>query len=402
MITTSQDFSQAAVATTRKPKARVTITWIDSTIDPTISVSANEQAYPDFSSQLADNVEGTTKKWFAIDEVTPLSETTFIMPDPTPENKLTYQVGWRGSQGCLLDGTFPGANPTATVTFAARPIRGFVVAGDNSWGQYPVDFTVTFFEGVIFRGSVSVSGNNKMFFSTSVSDSIGDLSAITSMQIEILKWSGNYGGVKISEFYSTITEVYEGDKIIEMSVLEESDYENGSLPIGNISSNEIDIKLENADKLLSPDNPNSDLSLLIKPRRRIFAELGFDIGGSVEYVPMGTYWCNDWDVPENEVYASTTGNDRIDRLNYTQYRTSPLFENQTMYDIAEAVLFDAKLVMPDLQYSIHSNLQSVVVPFAFFEPQSHAEALKKIAVATLSFVYADRNGVVRIEPQCIA
>lgn len=114
-----------------------------------------------------------------------------------------------------------------------------------------------------------------------------------------------------------------------------------------------------------------------------------------EFVPLGTFWSGDWHVPEDGVYAQTTGRDRLELLRKSTYSTSEVYQNITFYDLAEKVLKDAEL-KPE-EYWIDPELKLFSVPYAYFEPQTHREALRKIAEACLGQVYCDREGIVRIE-----
>jgi len=114
-----------------------------------------------------------------------------------------------------------------------------------------------------------------------------------------------------------------------------------------------------------------------------------------EWVPLGTFWSGDWSVPEDGVYAQTTGRDRLELLRKSTYSTSQVQQNKTLYDLAVAVLQDAGLKSDE--YWVDPELQQYTIPYAYFEPQSHREALRKIAEACLGQVYCDRNGIVRVE-----
>jgi len=114
-----------------------------------------------------------------------------------------------------------------------------------------------------------------------------------------------------------------------------------------------------------------------------------------EWVPLGTFWSGDWSAPEDDVYAQTTGRDRLELLRKSTYSTSQVQQNKTLYDLAIAVLQDAGLT--EQEYWVDTELQQFTVPYAYFEPQSHREALRKIAEACLGQVYCDRDGVVRVE-----
>lgn len=399
MIATSQGFTLAAVDVIRKPKARVTITWTDSTIDTSLAVSANDENRTTFTSQVVDSVDIMSRKWFHFDGVTPFSEATYFMPSDTAESRAQYQIGWWGAARCGADSTWgAGPNPLLTVSFDVRPVRGLKVVGDTAWGEYPVDFNINIYNGLSLVQTVSVTGNNSVTWEADVSALGYSFPDVTKMELEVIKWSRSSRVVKITEFYTPIVQQYSGDDILDLTILEETDFENGTLPVGNISSNEISIKLQNADGLLWPDNDASDINDLIKHNRKISVELGFDIGGGVvEWVPMGVYWSGDWDTPEHEIYASTTARDNIDRLRKIDYKGDVVKENQTLYDIAESILQKAAIDLKGLQYSIDTALQSIIIPVAYFEPMSYAKALQIVAASGLCYVYADRYGVVRVE-----
>lgn len=391
----SSEFNAAAKASIRKPRARVTITWTDPFIDTTIETSTNDQNYANFRDQTADTVINASKKWFHLDGVTPLSETTFVMPDPTPENKARYQIGWWGATPCGVDSLWSGVNPLLTTTFNPRPLEAVRVVGDDKWGEYPVDFIVRVYRGALLALTINVTDNDSVLWEQGVASS--NLINVDKMELEVVKWSRPSRVVKITEFYTSVLKVYDGDDIMEMSILEETDFKNGSLPIGNISSNEIDLKIQNADDLLFPDNTSSELYTVVKPSRKIFAEMGFELpSGVIEYVPMGVFWSGDWDTPLDDVAVSTTGRDRVYRLTKTEFRGGQLYENNTLYQLADIVLTDAQQYMPDMEYYIDPEFGTDVIPAAFFEPETHAKVLKKIVAAGLGFMYADRSGIVRI------
>jgi len=70
-------------------------------------------------------------------------------------------------------------------------------------------------------------------------------------------------------------------------------------------------------------------------------------------------------------------------------------QNATLYDLAAGVLADAGLQAGE--YWVDTDLQAIVVPYAWFNPVSHREALRLIAEAGLAAVYCDRDGVIRMD-----
>ena len=108
------------------------------------------------------------------------------------------------------------------------------------------------------------------------------------------------------------------------------------------------------------------------------------------YIPLGTYWTKEWDVPEQELYVKVTAQDIGSLLGENIYRNSFLEENKTFSEIARDILLDAGL--DDTQFYIDPVLDTITVPLVFFRPMSHKKALKKVAEAGGAFVIIDRSG----------
>jgi hypothetical protein len=112
-------------------------------------------------------------------------------------------------------------------------------------------------------------------------------------------------------------------------------------------------------------------------------------------VPLGTFWSGDWSAPEDGIYAQTTGRDRLEMLRRSEYISQDVRANMSLYDLAVDILTDAGLT-PE-EYWVDDELKDYIIPYVALEPQSHREALRKVAEACLGQVYCDRLGVVRVE-----
>jgi ribosomal protein L39E len=167
------------------------------------------------------------------------------------------------------------------------------------------------------------------------------------------------------------------------------------LPVGNIAANEIDIRIYNDNRKFDAGNIKSPLYQTLKQNRRIKAWIGVNTTSGKEFVPLGVFWSGDWNVPEQDVYAQTTGRDRLEMLRKSTYSNSQVQVAQTLYSLAILVLEDAGLTSEE--YFVDTELQEYLVPYSYFENQSHREALRKIAEACLGQCYCDREGIVRIE-----
>jgi hypothetical protein len=114
------------------------------------------------------------------------------------------------------------------------------------------------------------------------------------------------------------------------------------------------------------------------------------------WIPLGTFWTlDDWDAPDDSLKATVTARDRLELLRKGTYQSSQVLTNVSLGALAEIVLQDAGLAPSE--YHIDTALYSVIVPYAWFQPVSHREALRLIAEAGLAVVYCDRLGVVHME-----
>ena len=131
----------------------------------------------------------------------------------------------------------------------------------------------------------------------------------------------------------------------------------------------------------------------MKTWNELIVEMGEEL--IIEYVPLGVFWSGDWSVPEDGLYAHTTGRDRLELLRQSTYDTGEVEQDKSLYDLAVDVLSDAGLTVDE--YWIDPMLENFIVPYSFFVSQSHREALRKIAEACVGQVYCDREGIVRVE-----
>jgi hypothetical protein len=388
MITTSQEYKKQITAEIRRVYGRVEIDYTDPFLDQSIEVSANENANISYPQQVTDSITVTYGKIASLDGSWILDGTYVSAPiSPTKG-----QMGWWGNQLAGAGGVFTAPYPTLTVTFNPRPIRQLKVVGDNNRAEYPVDFIVNMYDddGALVY-TETVADNDKVDFKL---DYENDITQIAKMELVITKWSHAGRQAKIIEFITSIQEVYEGDDIFSINLVEEREISQGSLPVGNISSNEISISLYNRDRKFDAGKTDSPLYQLLKANRKIQAWLGAEVGEEVEWVPLGVFWSEDWEIPENDIYANTSGRDRLEQLRRTTYANSTVEIDKSLYYLADKILQDAGLSIDE--YEIDESLKDIVIPYSYFERQTHREALRLIAEACLGQVYCDRLGKIII------
>ncbi len=273
MYPVTQDFLDKMKADRRQVLARVVIDYTDPFMDQSIEIETSEQANVSYPQQTVDSVDTATHKWASLDGSWVLDGTFALAPPP---DKLSqYQFGWWGKQLAGAGGAFSAPYPALTVTHLPRPIHTLRVVGDTARGEYPVDFTIKLYaQDDTLLYTETVTGNTLVSWSKTLPSPVLD---VAKQVLTITRWSHEGRQAKIIGFFTSIREVYETGDLVSLRLLEEREASQGSLPVGNISSNEITLALSNADKKFDLDNENSPLKNLLKPNRRIQAWLGIDI-----------------------------------------------------------------------------------------------------------------------------
>lgn len=269
MHAVSAEFNEKIKAQTRRIYGKVQIDYTDPFLDQSITMSANEEANISYQSQVADNIQEPVGKIASLDGSWVLDGTYVLAPVVA-----TKQMGWWGSQLSGTGGAFVTPYPTLTASFFSRPIISLKVVGDSMREEYPVDFNIRLYNSAnTLLYNEAVTANNLITWTKTLSSVI---TQVAKMVLEITKWSHVGRQSKIVEFFTSVQESYEGDDILIINLLEEREVSQGSLPVGNISSNEIDIRLYNENRKFDAGNTASPIYQLLKQNRRIKAWLGTD------------------------------------------------------------------------------------------------------------------------------
>ncbi len=384
MITTSQKFIEIVRGNNRKINAKVIIDYSSPDIDQNVEVKTNENNHTSFPNQIVDG-KINNYNFICLDGSWTLGDGKVLAPSKSNSN---IQMGWWGSTLSSSSGYFSSTIPEIVIAFMPRPIRSLKLYGDVVKNEYAVNFNIYLYDendNVLY--TEIVTNNIDVRWEKTLDNQINN---IVKIKYEILKWSKANTVAKISEIFTSIQETYFDDIIISMNLLEEKEVKNNSLPVGNITSNELTLELSNENKEFS-NNKNSKLYNLIKPNRKVRAYLGI----GEEYVPLGMFWTKTWTVLENSLVAKVLCRDRLDILNNTQYINSKVGQNKTVYEIATEIFEDAGLSQGE--FWIDEELQNIVIPYSYFPPMSHREALRRLATVALGQIYCDRYGAIRFE-----
>jgi hypothetical protein len=141
--------------------------------------------------------------------------------------------------------------------------------------EYPVDFDINLYaeNGTLLK-TITVTGNNSIAWSQPLDPWVLD---VAKQELVIKRWSHEGRQVKILEFFTSIQETYLPGDLVSIKLLEEREASQGSLPVGNVSANEIVLGFNNEDGKFDVDNEQSPLANLLKANRRIRVWLGAEV-----------------------------------------------------------------------------------------------------------------------------
>jgi len=406
--TFTPDFIAAATADFRCPKAMVEVTWASSAVDDNLVISTNDVNRIDRTGQVKNGITASGNKWAYLSNDIIADGSFYAMP----ELDVGLQMGWYGfTLICDGSGDFsPITPPWLKLAHDARSYSAILVSGDSGYNEYPVDFTLTY---TTATGSTvqTITGNTELVYTSTFTP----IKNVISVTLTISKWSATDTLVKITQFSGTFIELYKADDIIGLSILEETNSDTGAVPVGNVSSNELDLSLMNTERRFSFGNTDSPYNDSLKSGRKIRVWLGFVLpvgstdftgqvpgyivdtvkGEKIGLMPYGIYWSKDWISSYETQETRTSAYDIIYRLSQKEFLKSANYTD-TIEGIVDDVLEAAKEEIPELDWEVSTDTGAIAWDNIAFSPKNYMDVLKDIAEASLSFTFADRNGVIQI------
>lgn len=388
MIPVTSDYLAAIAAPSRTVLARVIISLSDTLDQRDVAVEPGERANVCWPEQVADSVEGATHKWASLDGSWVLDGTYHL----APHRASAGQMGWWGQSLAGPDGSFAEPYPSIIVRVYGRPLSELKVVGDDQRQEWPVDFTLRLYS---LTGDVlhteTVTGNADIAWRKAISERTD----VEWMELTVTRWSHAGRQVKILDLLNEVIEEYGEDDVMLLQLQEERDVDAGGISIGSVSVNEMDLRLNNSDRRWDLDNDASPLAGKIKPKRKVRAWLGVNTPSGIEWAPLGVFWTGDWYTNDDDLYVETTCRDRLQFLSDSEYTTNRLGMAAHLGELAADVLQDAGV--PPEEYWIDPALGDFATPNSWLDRMTHRAALTKIAEACGGRVYADRQGIIRVE-----
>lgn len=346
------------------------------------------------------------RKWLHFDGVSRFSDSLYPAPSNIQEAMAERaRVGWWSDVRCDAGGTF-SPELILEVRHSPKTVFDVLVRGEEAYAEFPLDFKVRLYSSNGAFYVFKVQGNQFSEWRGIVPDDVReqagkngefDFRYVTKMELVISRWSKGNRVAKITTFAAHNEMTFTSDDIFGMDLLEELEVTESELPIGTVSANEIDIRLNNIKDRFYTGNPETDLVNVLLPNRRVKPYLGVQTNDKAyEWVPLGLFWTQGWNLTESSAEVSITARDRLELLRQMRYLGSPVSSNKSLYDLTVEVLESARGKMPDLEYNVDECLKEQIIPTCYLPVADYMQTLSTIAEAGLSRVYADRAGVVQV------
>lgn len=303
------------------------------------------------------------------------------------DNVPTGYVGYMGENFSNENDIF-SVLPTITLTWPSintPVIPGITVTWSSTYDSYATDFTVDAYNGTTLINSVSVTGNTQIMSYVSQ-----DISGYNKIVITVQKWSKPYYRARIEEIYVGAEQIYNKNELMSVKWIQEVDLLSGALP-----KTQVNFALDNSANQWNPDNPSSTAKYMMQ-QQELYCECGFKLGDTIEWIPIGRLFLNQWDISQNGITANFGARDILDFM--TSQYTGTLAG--TLYDICETAFTqaDIPLLKDDTPvWIIDESLKNITVTAPENYDYSIAETLQLCANAARCVMYQDRNGMFYIQ-----
>lgn len=356
------------------------INWI-SGVDKTGTITANEwdATYGQKEEASDDILKETPKRPFILSDSLKLSDSPYFL-------RAGAQIGWLGNTRSDASGDFAPSQNWQIIYDSSINVKSITVIGASY--SYPVDFDLSYRDSL---GAWQLAQSYSGVTSETTIYEFGALTEITGTKIEIDKISAVDMFACVIEIDVGFEDDISGD-IISMKIKKESEYEKGTIDIGNISANEFVLILDNAARRYNHDNASSEVADYIKANKRIEPFVGVEEGGVITFIPQGIYYIRDI-IPKPNMTIEFRCLDSMGLMNEQDYEVSQVAENKRIDELFVEVVEDFGLD------SDHYNIDTTTgtIPYSFFEKRRYAFHVKQLAEGEGGVAYFDEKGILQFK-----
>jgi hypothetical protein len=381
MVQVSNLYKSKIYSTERTINAKVSFEILDPKAYEDASVGVTDEAEISRLTQSFNKVRDMSNKYATFEPDYWQLDGSFVLPPRESEGDA--ELGWWSDELCGADGIF-AERPVMTFAFTdTHSSIGLTVTFDRQANEYAKQFRIEAYgqDGTLLVSQLIGGNTSPVYYFNQ------PLDGYTKVVITIIEWIHPYRRARITEVDFGSVQEYTGDKLIDLSIVEEMDLLASTVP-----SNQMTFTLDNSDQYFNILNPDGVYRYIV-PNQEMRATFGLLIGESkFEWIDMGKYYLNEWKVEEGSMTSTFTGHDIFTILDMIDYTPPTLTGQITLYDLAVDVFTQAKID----DYSIDETLKAISVD-GFTEVLKVRQALQYIAIAGMCIVRQGRNGEIILE-----
>lgn len=274
--------------------------------------------------------------------------------------------------------SFPEVRTTA--------ISGLTITWGRDYGEFARVFTVTAKNGGTVVSEMTVTDNKDQV--SAVYMKVANYNSIT---VTVHDWSLPNRRARIEKI--VIGHILTLTKSDILSYTHEME---GDLLSGELPKYHIEFTLDNTDGRWNPTNPTG-MEQYLSERQRLTVRYGFNLDGTIEWIPAGVFYLSEWDAPSNGLEARFVARDVFEFLS-TDTSKLPSMSATQHGNLASIVDWATKSRLPAGASVVMDDALRTSAERDYGADGTYAEMVQKCANAACCIIRYDREGVLHIEP----
>ncbi len=364
-------------AQTIERQYKLVIDWITG-INKAGVITAGQQ-YPTYMPKEAatnDVFTESPKRPMVLSDSMKLSDSPFFL-------RSGAEYGWMGN--VRSDGSGDFATSEVWQIIFTNPVNVMTITTYGASYSFPVDFEIFYRDTLgAWQSAKVVTGETEL---TNTFD-FGTLTTITGVKVEIDK-------INKTDMFACLIEVDIGfiDDVSadivrnSMKIKKESEYEKGTIDVGNISANELTFALDNTSQRYNSGGA-SVIADFLKANKKVEAFIGVEVAGTVEFIKQGTFFIRDI-VPNPGMTVNFDCLDRMGLMNEVDFETSAVKTDKRIDELVVEVVEDFGITSD--KYNIDTTVGSIA--FTFFEKRKYAFHVKQLTIGEGGKAYFDEDDI---------
>ena len=305
-----------------------------------------------------------------------LDGTRQVLPDSSPYSTPGYVSKRDPSSSGRLYFCIKMSNIVSTVS------PGITITWSSEYGEYPTRFDIVVSKNGEVLNTVNVVGN-----SSNVSMVEFDLTGYNLIEFFVYDWDFPKHRIRIDRVFLGTSMIFTKEDILSFE-----HEQTGDVLSATLSRNSISFALDNSDDRWNFNNPTG-IGKYLTERQKLTTRYGMDVNGVVEWIPGGTFYLSEWEIPSNGLEARFVARDAFEYLineHYTHY-AHPDFVD-VLYRIfdQQSEFLDPVLVV--------SDISDPTADWDFFGDSTTAEHIQLVANKYQRLVWYNRRNVLNVMP----